>query len=206
MAVLAGVSGGQLAADPPSPGAPSLSTAPSTERNTVTQSADPGYVLQPNDYVQVIVYQEDDLTTTTRVSPSGIIVLPMIGSIKVGGSTIASACAQIRSKLMDGYIRDPKVTMTMIEFAKRRFSVLGQVQKPGSYEMPQQEAVSILDAIAQAGGYTNIANPSKVTVRRKMSGTEQVYTVNAKQMAQDSTRKPFYVQPGDVITVSESIF
>jgi len=188
--------------------APNIAPVPPADNGhpNITQSADPGYVLQPNDYVQITVYQEDDLTTTTRVSPQGNIVLPLIGSIKVGGTTVADACAEIRAKLMAGYIRDPKITMTMIEFAKRRFSVLGQVQRPGSYEIPQQETVTLLDAIASAGGYTNIADPGKVTVRRKSNGKEEVYTLNAKEMARDSTHAAFTIEPGDIITVAETIF
>ena len=72
--------------------------------------------------------------------------------------------------------------------------------------MQEETPVTILDAIAEAGGYTNIANPAKVNVRRKGAGAEQIFTINAKQMAKDSTQQPFYIQPGDVITVSETIF
>jgi protein involved in polysaccharide export with SLBB domain len=182
------------------------STSMSDGHLAVTQSADPNYVLSTNDYVQITVYQQDDLTTDTRVSPAGVIALPLVGSLTVGGLKVSEASDLIRSKLMDGYLRDPKVTITIVEFAQRRFSVLGQIQKPGSYEMPQQEKVSILDAIALAGGYTPIANPSKVTVRRNEGGKEQIYNLNAKKIAADSSQQPFYLQAGDVVTVSESIF
>lgn len=172
----------------------------------VTQSADPNYILQPNDFIQIAVFQEDDLNTATRISKSGSVDLPLIGTVQIGYATVAKATADIRAKLMDGYIRDPQVSLTVIEFAKRRYSVLGEVRSPGTYEMPQQEAVSLLEAISNAGGYTKIADPGKVTVRRRVGGKEQVYQLNAKAMARDSNVKPFVVEPGDTITVAESIF
>ena len=101
---------------------------------------------------------------------------------------------------------EPGDVITVTVATQRLFSVLGQVQKPGSFPMQEETPVTILDAIAEAGGYTNIANPAKVNVRRKGAGAEQIFTINAKQMAKDSTQQPFYIQPGDVITVSETIF
>ena len=185
---------------------PDLAPLPeSVSHPDITQSADPSYILKPNDYVQIVVFQEDDLTTSTRISPQGNVTLPLIGTVKVGGSTVANSVALIRKMLMDGYIRDPQVAIHIIEFAKRRFSVLGEVQKPGSFEMPQQEQVTLLEAIAQAGGYTNIADPGKVNVRRTINGKESIFIVNAKKMAINSSQQ-FYVQPGDVITVAESLF
>lgn len=188
-------------------GAP-LPTAPVTQDRllVITQSADPSYVLQPNDFIQLAVFQEDDLNTTTRISKSGTIDLPLIGTVHIGGTSVAKAAAMIRSALMQGFIRDPQVSLTVIEFAKRRYSVLGEVRSPGSYEMPQQENVSLLEAISNAGGYTKIADPGKVTVRRTVGGKEEVYQLNAKAMARDSKVKPFTVEPGDTITVAESLF
>src|SRR5277367_2144872 len=97
-----------------------------------TQSTDPNYILQPNDYLQVTVFQENDLTTSTRISPTGNIVMPLIGNVKVGGLKVVDADNLICKQLMDGYLTNPQVTITMISFAPRRYSVLGQVQKPGN--------------------------------------------------------------------------
>jgi len=184
----------------PQPQIPQLPVAqPHTD---VTQSTDPGYVLKPNDYVEVIVFEEDDLTTSTRISPEGNINLPLLGTVKVGGTTVADASALIRKDLMDGYIRDPKVVIRILQFAERRFSVLGEVQKPGSFEIPQQEQVTLLDAIAEAGGYTTVGNPLAVSVRRNVNGKDAISVLNAKEMAENPAHAPFYLQPGDVVTVS----
>ena len=68
------------------------------------------------------------------------------------------------------------------------------------------ESVSLLQAIGMAGGYTRIANPSKVVVKRREGGTENVYEFNAKKMARTGADSTFRIMPGDVITVAESIF
>jgi len=177
----------------------------SANNGAVTQSADPSYVLQPKDYIQITVYQEDNLTTVTRISAAGQITFPLIGQIQLGGLTVAQANQKIRSMLMDGYIRDPKVSLTVTYFATRTFTVLGQVQKPGAYEMPQQESVTLLQAIGLAGGFTNLAQPGNITVKRLEKGKEVLYKLDAKKM-QTSDAKQFYIAPDDTITVAESLF
>ena len=97
------------------------------------------------------------------------------------------------------------MTLTVFEYGKRRFTVLGEVQKSGTFDMPEREKVTLLDAIAMAGGYTRIADPSKVTLKRKENGKETIVRLNAKKMAKDN-RETFEIQPGDVITVGESLF
>lgn len=171
------------------------------------RSADgPSYVLAPNDMVEIKVFQEDDLESKLRVSPKGTITFPLIGTITVGGMTPQDAAAAIRAALARDYLVNPQVTLTVMEYGKRRFTVLGQVEKAGSYDMPEREKVTLLDAIAMAGGYTRIADPSKITLKRKAAGKESVMRLNAKTMARDERMASFEVQPGDVITVGESIF
>jgi protein involved in polysaccharide export with SLBB domain len=181
---------------------------PSLNRErSFTQSVDSSYTLFPNDTIEVLIFEEPDLTTTTRVSQKGAITLPLIGEIKVAGMSILTANNSICKAYQDGYLRDPKVTITVVEFAKKRFTVLGQVQKPGGYEIPQQENVSLLQAIAMAGGYTRIADPKEVTVKRMgRKGREVTIELNAKGMAEDKDAPVFNIQNGDTITVSESIF
>ena len=183
-----------------------LSDSQQDGRHFITESTDPSYVLKANDYIQIVIFQEDDMNTITRISPDGQISFSLLGHVKIGGLTVQDASDKIRTMLMDGYIRDPKVSLTVTEFASRRFFVLGEVQKPGSFEMPQEESVSLLQALALAGGYTKIADPGRVTVKRIENGKEVVYKLNAKAMARDSDAKQFYVEPNDTITVAESLF
>lgn len=192
---------------PPEPQNPlSVQSSGVTDR-TPTQSVDSSYILSANDTISIQVFSEPDLTTTTRISPQGNVALSLVGTLKLGGKTVLQATEHVRKAYQDGYIRDPKVIITVIEFAKKRFNVLGQVQRPGSYEIPQQEQATLLQAIAMAGGYTRIADPGTVTVKRILpNGKEVILQLNAKVMAEDKNAPVFPIQHNDTITVSESIF
>lgn len=164
------------------------------------------YRIMPADVLDVVVYQEDDLKSTLRVSKEGTVTFPLVGVVGVGGRTPLEAGEAIRDQLKKGFLNNPQVSVTVIQFSKRRFTVLGEVQKPGSYDMPDQQEVTVLQAIGMAGGYTRIANPSKVTLMRRNNGRDDVLALNAKRMASGSTESVVMVKPGDVITVAESRF
>jgi len=164
------------------------------------------YHILPADILDVTVFQETDLKSSVRVSNEGTIAFPLVGVVPVGGLTPQEAAQAIRGRLAKGYLINPQVSVTVTTFAKRRFTVLGEVQKPGSYDMPDQQEVTVLQAIGMAGGYTRIANASKVTLMRRTDGQENVFALNAKKMAGGSTESAFRVLPGDVITVAESRF
>ncbi|MBS0659485.1 MAG: polysaccharide export protein [Verrucomicrobia bacterium] len=164
-------------------------------------SVSSAYVLAVNDQVQIDVYQEDDLRTSTKISQDGTIIFPLLGSVRLAGLTLSSATARLTELLRKDYLVKPVVTMTVVSFSKKRFTILGQVNSPGIKELPDQEGMDILDAIGLAGGYTRIANPSRITVKRG----SQVIQIDGKAAAKGEGRK-FQVQAGDTITVAESIF
>lgn len=164
------------------------------------------YQILPADILEIVVFQEPDLKSTLRVSNEGTIIFPLVGAVPVGGLTPQTAANAIRDRLAGGYLINPQVNVTVMEFSKRRFTVLGEVQKPGSYDMPDQQDVTVLQAIGMAGGYTRIANPGKVTLMRKVAGKAQTWALNAKKMASGGAESALVIQPGDVITVAESRF
>ena len=168
-----------------------------------TLSAPTGYVLSPNDQVAVEVFGEEDLRTNGRLNGEGNLSVPLLGSIRLAGLTLGQAAARLTELYGRDYLVNPKVNVMLVGYAKRRFTMLGQINRPGSYEMPDgsPEGIDLLEAIAMAGGYTRIAAPEKVSVRR---GT-QVMRVDAKRQAR-AGQGAFQVQPGDTITVGESIF
>ena len=130
----------------------------------------------------------------------------MIGDIKVAGMTIRQAREIIRKRYDADYLVDPQVYLNVIDFAQRKFTILGQVAKPGTYEFPGGKTLSLLQAIGTAGGFTRTADRSKVLVKRAGKGdTEEVIKVNAKKMAGEG-KGSFEVTPGDVITIGESWF
>jgi protein involved in polysaccharide export with SLBB domain len=166
----------------------------------------PNYVLATNDLISIKVFQEDDLQTQVRVAKDGTITFPLIGVVRVGGKTPQEAARTIRDMLAKGYLVNPQVTVNVLEYFKYRLTVLGQVQKPGSYDFPDRDRLTLLEAIGLAGGYTRAADPSKVLIKRLVNGKEKVYRLNAKNMASQQSTTEFEVLPGDVITVAESIF
>ncbi len=165
--------------------------------------ASPQYVLRQGDVVEVKVYQEEDLTSLSRIDRDGAITMPLLGSVKVGSNSVEAATVLIRDLLAKDYLVNPQVTMNVREFAKRRYTVLGQVQRPGTFEMPADDSVSLLQAIATAGGYTRIGNPRKITVQRRIGAENQLLQLDAEAMAVDKKQKPAEILPDDVIVVGE---
>jgi protein involved in polysaccharide export with SLBB domain len=191
---------------PPAPPPPPVSSAPSL--SNVAISAPTGYVLQPNDQVAVEVFGEDDLRTNGRLNAEGNLSLPLLGSIRLSGLTLTQAASRVTELYGRDYLVNPKVNVMLVGYAKRRFTVLGQVNRPGSYEMPEGSpaGVDLLEAIAMAGGYTRIAAPERISVRRQSgSGSDQIIKVDAKRLAKKAGGN-FVVRPGDTVTVAESIF
>jgi polysaccharide export outer membrane protein len=170
-------------------------------------SAPPGYVLTANDQVAVDVFGEDDLRANGRLNPEGNLSVPLLGSIHLAGLTLTQAASKLTELYGRDYLVNPKVNVMLLGYARRRFSILGQVSRPGSYDMPESSpgGIDLLEAIAMAGGYTRIAAPERVTVRRQGAGGDQIIKVNAKRFTKGSGGG-FHVEPGDTITVGESIF
>jgi polysaccharide export outer membrane protein len=171
--------------------------------NLPTLSAPNGYILSANDQVAMEVFGEDDLRTNGRLNGEGNLSVPLLGSIHLAGLSLSQAASRLTDLYGKDYLVNPKVNVMLIGYAKRRFTMLGQINRPGSYEMPDgsPEGIELLEAIAMAGGYTRIAAPEKVSVKRG----NKVIRVDAKRQARGG-HDAFTVLPGDTITVGESIF
>lgn len=171
-----------------------------------TTNARPDYVLVANDIVVVKVYQEDDLDAKVRISKDGSIVLPLLGSVTVGGKTREQAAKFIRDLLGEKYLVNPQVSLDIAEYSKRRFTVLGQVQRPNTYEMPGDESINLLQAISIAGGYTRLGAGNRVTVQRGVGAEKKTFKLDADSMANDKNVKIFEILPDDTITIGEKLF
>ena len=190
--------------DPPN-AAPSPASA--TERpEKAVQVADGNYRLALHDVVKVTVYQQEDLTTTARISEDGSIQIPLIGGVEIGGKTVRQASALIETLLRKDYLVHPQVAISIVEFVKKRFTVLGQVKNPGSYEVSASENIDLIQAIGMAGGYTRSANQGKIMIKRVADGAEHVYRINGKELTHGEGAKRFQIMAGDTITVEESLF
>jgi protein involved in polysaccharide export with SLBB domain len=170
------------------------------------RAQDANYKLSANDLLDFRVFQEPELDGVIRVSGDGSAIFPLIGAVPVVGKTVTQATEEIKTRYRDGYLVYPQVSLTVRTYAQKLFTVLGQVQKPGSYDMKGSDEITLLQAIGMAGGYTKIANPGRVTVKRQQDGGERVIKLDAKRMARGDDSASFYIKPGDVITVAESLF
>ena len=178
--------------------------ADSGSGNSIPVTVSSTYTLSPYDVIDVSVYNEDDLHTRARLGADGTALLPLIGTVSLGGKTVAEANDLIRDKYAKGFVKDPHILLTVVEYRKSTFSILGQVVRPGIYEIPEGTHMSIVDAILLAGGFTRIADENGVKVKRIVKGKPAVFKVKAGEMADSSDVAPFEIEPGDVIKVNES--
>jgi len=181
--------------------APPSAVAPQAPSSTLDN-----YILSPNDIVLVKVFEDPDLDSQHRISQDGTINFPLVGVVQISGRTVTQAASTIRDRLLKGYLRNPQVRVNVIQYASRRITVLGQVQKPGSYVLPNEERIDLLQAIAMAGGFTRMADEGRVLVRRNVNGVDTILKVNAHAETKNSSSQLFEVQPDDRITVRERIF
>jgi len=176
------------------------------ERVEPVASVSPGYRLASNDLIHIKVFQEEELETVARVGRDGTIPFPMLGAISVGGKTLPETSGAITLALKEYLVR-PQVAVRVVEYTKRKFTVLGQVNRPGTFDLPDESPLSLLEGIGLAGGYTRLANSSRITVKRSLPGMpEQVFKLDARQMARGKNAPRFLLQPGDTVMVEESLF
>src|SRR5438552_4660594 len=159
--------------------------------------------IAPLDIIMIDVVGEKDLSKELRVSSSGTITFPFLGSIEVKGKTPAEVENLLKEKLGKDYLVDPQVIITVKEYRSRTVLVIGQVNKAGLIALPAEQKMGILEAIGQAGDLAKSANKNRIEVSRK--GKTQKFTLD--DLKKDtSPEKKFWLEPGDVIYVHESFF
>jgi polysaccharide export outer membrane protein len=123
----------------------------------------------------------------------------------VAGKTVVQASKELRDALDKRFIVNPQLSFTVVEFSKRKFTVLGQVQRPGIYEYSGDERMTLLQALALAGGFTRMASPRKVTVKRLDGGEVKTYSLKNEADPSNPAAIPFEIRPGDTINVGARI-
>ena len=190
-AILAGIGG--LAPVLLAAGALSGCALPGSDLPPVPSEGSSSYHLGPGDQIRIITFGEDQLTGEFRVDASGNIALPLIGDVHADGLTPrqlegAVAAALDKSKLY----KNPSVSVEVINY--RPFFILGEVTRPGQY--PYQPGMSVVTAVAVAGGFTYRAIERSFSIVR---------TIDGRPVEGRATRQTL-VEPGDVITVYERVF
>ena len=150
------------------------------------------YVLGPNDRIRLKVYGEPDITGEYEINSGGQVSIPLAGHIKAAGTTTPQLERLIASALAKGIVRDPRVNVEIAQY--RPYYILGEVKKSGEY--PYRLGLTVMDAVASAGGFTYRANENKVFLRRSGAGVEETYALDA----------PVPIFPGDNIRIPERYF
>jgi len=171
-------------------------------------------VLGPSDVVEVRVYGEEELSGEHRISPDGIIRMPLIGAIKLMGQTPEAAADMIEAKLEEDYLHDAHITLNVKEFNSRKIYVLGEVKQPGSY--PYEEDMTVIAAIARAGGTGELADLKKTVITRDdLSGwvekngddvkNKERLTVNIEDIRR-GRMSDISIRPGDIVFIPKVWF
>ena len=148
-----------------------------------------GYRIGPNDVIRIQVFGEDDLTLESRVSGEGKINYPLLGVLQVGGQTIDGVQKDLTARLASGYLRQPKVSVTVVRH--RNFYVGGEVKTPGGYSY--QEGLTVQKAITMAGGFTEKSDKTDIKVTR----------LTGKGVDAVSAEADTLVMPDDLIAVAQ---
>lgn len=201
------VLGGLVAACAPNGALPAAPAAATATAGGVSPISPPERqtALRTDDIIQVNVFDETNLTTQAAVDPQGMVTLPLLNQVKVGGLVPDQAARVIQKAYGKDVLVNPQVSVLVVSRAKRRFTVLGEVNRPGVYEFPPDEGLNILQAIAMGGGATRVGSLSDVTVQRWEDGQQKTYHPNVRAMTLHRNEVPFAVEPNDVITVGEKM-
>ncbi|MBY0564328.1 MAG: polysaccharide export protein [Hyphomonadaceae bacterium] len=168
--------------------AAACNTIPSTPAE---QAQPQDYRLGPGDQLRITVFNEEDLTGLFLVGSQGTIAYPLVGEVRAAGMTVAEFTSSLQAELQS-YVRQPNVSVEVANY--RPFFILGEVQRPGTY--PYSAGLTVLNAVATAGGFTYRANRSRVFIRHANEAVEHAYQLTIATP----------VLPGDTIRISERLF
>jgi polysaccharide export outer membrane protein len=176
------------------------------KQNPIPAAAAADYVLQPSDLLNVQVFQEENLKRDVRVSQEYSITLPLIGKVDLKGKSLRQAEDLIRELYNRDYLVNPQVNVVVVEYAKRSVNVIGQVNQPGAVLFPQEQGLTLLDAISRAGGFTRLANRSQVKLTRtNADGKTETYIINADDLIKGSSSTSWQLLVNDIVFVPERI-
>ena len=174
--------------------------------NALDNSLD-SYVISPLDYLKVALSVADEIqfSSEMRVSRSGTITVPHLGTVTVAGLSVDDARQELYVPYNRDYYVDPHIDIIILEYAERSVTVMGKVNRQGVIPFPSEKGLTLMEAIAAAGGWSNdrLADKDKVTITRTSAlGEKSVITVDATKL----TASDYPLQEGDLINVPERIW
>lgn len=172
-------------------GATPLSGLPEPEMAGAVREI-PAYRLGAADKLRITVFGEEALSGEFLVNGSGQVSMPLIGEIQAAGQTLPQLQERIVAALSEGYLNQPRVSAEVLNY--RPFYILGEVKKPGEY--PYTAALTVVNAVATAEGFTYRADTRRVYIKRADSNAENAYPLTTA----------IQVAPGDTIRIGERFF
>ena len=157
------------------------------------------YRIGPEDILQISVFSNEALSRTVPVRPDGMISLPLLNDVKAAGLTPMELRDAIMKRLVE-FVPSPEVAVIVTEVKSFMISVIGQVLKPGRYDL--RSSATIVDALAMAGGFKEFAGRSKIMVARTQGGVTKRISFNYDKLHE--TKNPqenFDLRPGDIVIV-----
>ena len=140
------------------------------------------------------------------MAENGTINHPLLGKVAVSGLTLDAVEQRVRDLLAKNYLVDPRVNMSLEHWAERPVIVFGEVKTPGVYEIPPGGKLSLLQLVAQAGGFTDIAASDKVRIVRPKGTGDETIRVRVSDLLKGGDPKDLDLSPGDVVIVPRSMF
>lgn len=162
------------------------------------------FLLGPEDVLEITVWRNQDLSRQTVVRPDGMVSMPLIGDVQASGQTANQLAARIADRLKE-YKESPSVTVSVKEVNSYNIYVLGEVQKPGKYQLKSH--TSVLQAIAVAGGFTIYASKNKMqVVTTETNGEGRPYEIRVpvrydELLSGKGERGNFVLKSGDIVVV-----
>jgi polysaccharide export outer membrane protein len=168
-----------------------------------TKAADatalPGYRIGPEDVLQISVFSNEALSRTVPVRPDGMISLPLLNDVKAAGLTPMELRDSLMKKLVP-FVPSPEVAVIVTEVRSFMISVIGQVAKPGRYDL--KSSATIVDALAMAGGFKEFAGRSRIVVIRTEAGAQKRIPFDYNKLgAGKNPQENFPLRPGDIVMV-----
>jgi polysaccharide export outer membrane protein len=159
---------------------------------------DAAYRLGPEDVLRISVWDNKELTLDLVVRPDGKISMPLIQDVVAEGLTAAQLAEAIRGRLA-AYIVNPEVSVIVLQVNAPKYFMIGYVNRPGTY--PLRGDVSVLQALALAGGFTQFASPRSIKLIRNEGGRQEIRKINYYNMIDDGGKGNYLLRPGDTIVV-----
>ena len=180
-------------------GVATAAEAPKVKAKVVETNGLSDYRIGPEDVLQVSVFSNEALSRTIPVRPDGMITLPLLNDVRAAGLTPMELRDVLMKRLVE-YMPSPEIAVIVTEVKSFMISVIGQVMRPGRYDL--RSSATVVDALAMAGGFKEFANTKDVKVLRPRSGSDSIETIrfNYKDVI-NGDAKPFYLRSGDTVIV-----